>query len=156
MSYNNVSATYDKEFRITGRINKGSNNYVILEYAGEDKVAEVDLSANRYTEYFIITRDYVDQVEKVLARDQYKVDFGVDNSKTTVRDKDSKEHTIPAQLVYTDGRTYSNNLQSNTIEAMVRNILIHPLMLIMQQYSVVLHRLCIILGLQKLMHIIRQ
>lgn len=117
MSYNDVSATYDKEFRITGRTNKGSNNYVILEYAGEDKTAEVDLSANRYTEYFIITRDYVEQVEKILARDQYRVDFDVDSSNTTVYDKDKSEHTIPGQLVYTTGRKYSNNLQSNTIEA---------------------------------------
>lgn len=117
MSYNNVSATYDKEFRITGRNNKASNNYVILEYAGEDKTAEVDLSANRYTEYFIITNDYVDQVKKILDKDQYKVDFDEDNSNTTVSDKDGVKHTIPAQLVYTTGRKYSNNLQSDTIEA---------------------------------------
>ena len=88
-----------------------------MEYAGEDKTAEVDLSANRYTEYFIITRDYVEQVEKILARDQYRVDFDVDSSNTTVYDKDKSEHTIPGQLVYTTGRKYSNNLQSNTIEA---------------------------------------
>ena len=57
MSYNNVSATYDKESKNNKvEFNKGKNNSCYsLEHAGEDKVAKSIWVQNRYTKYFIIT-----------------------------------------------------------------------------------------------------
>lgn len=106
MTPTSEGAVYEKEFRIVKR-NGNSNSYVILEYAGNAKTADIDLTKKRYTEYFVITKDYVAEVENILKSEIYTVTFNKTSQNTTISDSEGKTYTIPAEIVYSEGVIFS-------------------------------------------------
>lgn len=94
-----TSAKYEKEFSIKAR----KNGYVILGYEKNQQGVSIDLNEDRYTDYFIITNDYVDKVKNVLSSETYTLTFANDPSSVdSVEDNSGKSHEVPDKLTYTD------------------------------------------------------